>query len=190
MNTGKRLKMMLLAAMFAALTAVGAFLQIPLGFTSITLQTFFTLMAAVLLGPRWGTLSQAVYVLLGLVGLPIFTQGGGIGYFLKPSMGFLLGLIPMALVAGLVAGDPAEPKHRALRLAAALAAGELVLYLIGAPYMGLILNLHLGKAYTAAEIARIGCLIYLPGDLVKVVVLALLYRPLVRALTAAGVLRK
>ena len=71
---------LILAALFAALTAIGAFLKIPLGALSLTLQFFFTAMAGVLLGPRWGAASQAVYVALGLAGLPVFTMGGGLGY--------------------------------------------------------------------------------------------------------------
>ena len=62
---------LILAALFAALTAIGAFLKIPLGALSLTLQFFFTAMAGVLLGPRWGAASQAVYVALGLAGLPV-----------------------------------------------------------------------------------------------------------------------
>ena len=60
---------LILAALFAALTAIGAFLKIPLGALSLTLQFLFTAMAGVLLGPRWGAASQAVYVALGLAGL-------------------------------------------------------------------------------------------------------------------------
>ena len=98
----KTLIHMLLAALFAALTAVGAFLKIPVGTVSFTLQVFFTCMAGVLLGPYWGALSQLVYVALGLAGLPIFTMGGGLTYFAVPTFGFLLGLIPMAFVVGLL----------------------------------------------------------------------------------------
>ena len=87
-------------ALFAVLTAVGAFLRIPLGVSSITLQFLFTAMAGVLLGAGGGALSQAVYVVLGLVGLPIFTAGGGFGYVLQPTVGFLVGLIPSAAVIG------------------------------------------------------------------------------------------
>ena len=83
---------LILAALFAALTAIGAFLKIPLGALSLTLQFLFTAMAGVLLGPRWGAASQAVYVALGLAGLPVFTMGGGLGYVFQPSFGFLLGL--------------------------------------------------------------------------------------------------
>ena len=56
--------------MFAALTAVGAFIRIPFALSAITLQFFFTAMAGLVLGAGWGAASQAVYVLLGLVGLP------------------------------------------------------------------------------------------------------------------------
>ena len=71
-------RMMILAALFAALTAVGAFIRFPLGTMSVTLQFMFTAMAGVLLGAKWGAVSQAVYVVLGLVGLPVFTMVGGI----------------------------------------------------------------------------------------------------------------
>ena len=87
-------------ALLAALTAAGAFIRIPIGISVITLQFLFTAMAGVLLGPGGGALSQGVYVALGLVGLPIFTAGGGFGYVLQPSFGFLLGLIPTAAVIG------------------------------------------------------------------------------------------
>ena len=71
---------LVLTALFAALTAIGAFLRIPAGEISFTLQVFFTSMAGILLGPWWGAASQVVYVLLGLIGLPIFTEGGGLMY--------------------------------------------------------------------------------------------------------------
>ena len=74
---------LVLTALFAALTAIGAFLRIPAGEISFTLQVFFTSMAGILLGPWWGAASQVVYVLLGLIGLPIFTEGGGLWQSLR-----------------------------------------------------------------------------------------------------------
>ena len=184
------IKMLILTAMFAALTAVGAFIQVPLGFTSITLQVFFTCMAGVILGPKYGTLSQVVYVLLGLVGLPIFTQGGGFGYLVKPSMGFLFGLIPMALVVGLMTRrmNMNNVVMWYVRIFAAFLVGEVVLYAIGTPYMGVVLNSVLGKGMSAWAVFKAGCLIYLPGDLVKLVLAALICFPLNKALLKAGLL--
>ena len=120
MNT--RTRKLVYTALLAALTAVGAFLRIPMVYSSVTLQYLFTAMAGLLLGRRWGALSQAVYVLLGLVGLPIFTMGGGFGYVFQPTFGFLLGLIPAAWVVGAVAGESLDPKRMALASLAGLAA--------------------------------------------------------------------
>lgn len=167
----QKTKMLARAALLAALTAVGTFIKIPLGYSSITLQFFFTAMAGCLLGPYWGAASQGVYVLLGLVGLPIFTLGGGFGYVLQPTFGFLLGLIPSALVIGLITGKSLRP----LRIILACAAGLATLYAVGLPYMGLILNVYLGKGWSLGRLLRDGMLLFLPGDALKIAVAAILF---------------
>ena len=156
------------AAVMAALTAVGGFIRFPLGAMSFTLQDMFTVLAGVLLGWKWGAASQAVYVALGLMGLPIFTQGGGLGYVFQPSFGFLLGIIPAAALTGLLAGERGEVK----RVVPACVAGLAVMYLIGVPYMGMILNLYMGKGLSVWTIVKTGLLIYIPGDALKVAVVA------------------
>ena len=173
-----RTKMLARTALFAALTAVGAFIKIPLGVSSITLQFFFTAMAGCLLGPVWGTVSQGVYVLLGLVGLPIFTMGGGFGYIFQPTFGFLLGLIPCAWVIGLITKGGKSWWRGAL----ASLAGLAVLYAVGLPYMALILNGYMGAGWSLQRILRDGMLLFLPGDALKIVVGALLFPQLSRAL--------
>ena len=159
-------RMMILAALFAALTAVGAFIRFPLGTMSVTLQFMFTAMAGVLLGAKWGAVSQTVYVVLGLVGLPVFTMGGGIGYVMQPSFGFLLGLIPTAWVIGRLT----EKENGRWRIALACLAGLAVLYLIGLPYMYIFLK----GAWTIQKTIVSGCLIFLPFDLLKMVLASLL----------------
>ena len=167
---------LVLTALFAALTAIGAFLRIPAGEISFTLQVFFTSMAGILLGPWWGAASQVVYVLLGLIGLPIFTEGGGLMYLAKPSCGFLLGLPLMAMVIGLLTRDLKASTLRGhavrgmLRIALACVAGLAVLYLIGLPYMYFVLA---GKWSIQKTIVS-GCLIFLPFDALKIVVTTLL----------------
>ena len=167
----QKTKMLARTALLAALMAIGAFIKIPLGVSSITLQFFFTAMAGCLLGPMWGAVSQGVYVLLGLVGLPIFTLGGGFGYVLQPTFGFLLGLIPSAWVMGLITKKSRKP----LRIILACAAGLAVLYAVGLPYMALILNGYLGKGWSFGRLLRDGMLLFLPGDALKIAVAAILF---------------
>lgn len=173
-----KIRTMTRVALFAALTAVGAFIRIPLGYSSITLQTFFTAMAGCVLGPWYGALSQVVYVALGLVGLPIFTQGGGIGYLMQPTCGFLLGLIPAAWVIGRIAGRKPEPKQ----IVPACLLGYGVLYAIGVPYMALILNTFLGKGMGFSAIMWAGMIPFLPGDMIKILCITLLMPPILRQL--------
>ena len=163
---------MILCALFAALTAVGAFFKIPFALAAISLQFLFTAMAGVLLGAGYGALSQAVYVLIGLVGVPIFALGGGFSYIFQPTFGFLLGLIPCAYVIGKLAKRPLTFWRTALSMLAGLA----VLYAIGVPYMALIANGYLGKGLTFWQVIRRGMLIYLPGDLLKIVLGSLTLR--------------
>ena len=165
----KQTRMLVLTALFAALTAIGGFLKIPTPLSAVTLQFLFTVMAGVLLGPKWGALSQGVYVALGLAGLPVFTSGGGLSYLVHPTCGFLFGMIAAAAVVGTVAG-PGVPSPRRVFLAGL--AGLAVLYLIGLPYMYAVMNLYLGKGMTAWAVFRAGCLIFLPGDFVKLAVAA------------------
>ena len=94
-----------------------------------------------LLGAKYGALSQFVCVALGLVGLPIFTAGGGFGYLLYPTCGFLIGLIPAAWVIGKLTGGSRSIK----RIVPACLAGLAVLYLVGLPYMAVVLNVYMGK---------------------------------------------
>ena len=169
-------------ALLAALTAAGAFIRIPLGYASITLQFFFTAMAGCLLGPVWGPVSQAVYVALGLIGLPIFTQGGGLTYLLQPTCGFLIGLIPAAWVIGLLTAH--RPPHP-VRTALACRAGLAVLYAVGLPYMAVILNQYMGKAMDFSAILWAGMLPFLPGDMLKIAVTAALAPLLQKRLSAA-----
>jgi biotin transport system substrate-specific component len=92
-----------LITLFAALTALGARVTIPLPFTPVpvTLQVLFPLLAGLLLGGKRGALSQAEYVAAGLAGLPVFAEGGsGLTYFLGPTGGYLLGFIAAAFVVG------------------------------------------------------------------------------------------
>ena len=96
-------KDLVLCAMFVALIAVGAFIKIPVPVVPFTLQFLFTMLAGLLLGPVNGALAVVVYIVLGLIGLPIFTQGGGPGYIFQPSFGYIIGFAVAAYVNGKIA---------------------------------------------------------------------------------------
>ncbi len=169
---------LILCALFASLTAIGAFMRIPLGFTSVTLQFLFAAMAGLLLGPRYGALSQVVYLFLGLAGFPVFTQGGGPGYVLTPTFGFLLGLIPAAWLTGFFAGS--HPSSR--RVAISALVGLASLYLVGVPYLYFIMNFYLGHPMSVWDTIKSGMLVFLPGEAVKIAVLAFTAPPISRAM--------
>ena len=87
-NQGK-VKELVLFSLFTALTAIGAFIRVPVPLCPFTLQLLFTTLSGLILGSRKGAASVAVYVAFGLSGVPVFTQGGGPGYIFQPTFGYL-----------------------------------------------------------------------------------------------------
>ncbi|MCD7846158.1 MAG: biotin transporter BioY [Oscillospiraceae bacterium] len=168
---------LVLCALFAALTAVGAFIRVPTAWVSFTLQVLFVFLAGALLGPKYGAISQAVYVALGLVGIPIFTNGGGFTYVFQPSFGFLLSYIPAAALVGAVVGRREAPGF--WRIVCACLAGLAVIYAIGVPYMGLIINVYMGSEMGLKALLWSGMIMFLPFDGLKIVVTGLLAKPLI-----------
>lgn len=146
MNTRK----IVYIAMFAALTAAGAFVKIPVPFTPIvfTLQTLFVVASGLLLGARCGAISQLVYVCLGLFGLPVFTQGGGFGYVLQPSFGYLLAFPIGSFVTGLFASRLKSWKFWKVFWCASV--GMIIVYVIGISYQVAVLYLYTGLPKAAA----------------------------------------
>ena len=159
-------------ALFAALTAIGAFLHFQLFQATITLQFFFTAMAGLLLGAKLGALSQLLFL------VPIFAAGGGFGYIFNPTFGFLLGLIPTAWVIGKIA----EKDRSVPRLLLACFAGLAVLYLVGLPYIALIVNVYKGGNVSGMTLATAYMLPYLPGDCLKIVVSVILAPRILKAM--------
>ncbi len=157
-------------ALFAALIAVlGLVPAIQTGVIAvpITLQTAGVMLAGAVLGPRRGALAVALFLLVVAVGAPLLSGGrGGLGAFLGPSGGFLLGWVPGAYAVGLIAAR--LPRRRALPvLVLANAVGGIgVVYAFGIPFLAANAGISLGEAAT-------GSATFLPGDAAKVVVAAL-----------------
>lgn len=156
---------MTLSALFAVLTAVGAFIRIPFPPVPITLQTFFVFLSGALLGSRAGALAQVLYLGMGLIGLPIFSGGGGPQYILHPTFGYLLGFIAAAWVIGFISEKSNRPSFT-LYLSACLL-GTAVLYAAGAFVLYLNLNLLAGKEATLGQVIELGVLPFIAGDSLK-----------------------
>jgi len=154
-------------ALFSALTAIGALISIPLPFSHvpITLQTLFTYMAGAFLGSYLGALSQLIYVLMGVTGLPIFAKGSaGILVLLGPTGGYLVGFIPGAFVIGKLAEMKKNPSFR--RLLICMTAGTVVIYVLG------VLQLMNWVRIGVKEAIVLGVLPFIVGDALKILAAA------------------
>jgi biotin transport system substrate-specific component len=169
-----QLQLMAYASLAATLTAVGAYIHIPLGPVPVVLQNLFVLLAGLLLGSRWGAISIATYLLVGAIGFPVFSGArGGIAHLLGPTGGYLVGFLAAAYLTGYIS------EHFRNRVAAdvgAVVLGSVTIYAVGVPWLKIITGLTWGKALA------IGMLPFLPGDVLKAgaaVMLARKLRPLV-----------
>ena len=155
-----RTKSLAFTALFVALVAIGAFIRIPTPLVPITLQFAFCLAAAQTIGVKGGN-AVAIYLLMGLIGLPVFTEGGGFTYVLKPSFGYLIGMVTGTYICGLIVkykGD--KILFRLLGSFAAL----VIVDSFGATYMYLLYRYYLGETVGTWEFLVSAVAIFLPTD--------------------------
>lgn len=178
-----------LCGMFSALIAIGAFLKIdiPLPFYTMhfTLQWLFVMMAAFLLGKTKGTLAVCVYLMMGLVGLPIFAAGGGISYIFRAGFGFLLGFALAAFAMGWLNEKSGKNTFGAMLPISVI--GMILYYALGAVYFYLIKNVYTGDSIAFTVIVVQYCLITVIPDFILCVCACLLcarLKPLVAKFVA------
>lgn len=156
-------KNMILCALFTALIAVGAFIRIPLPILPFTLQFPFTLLAGLLLGGKLGSISVFTYIALGLMGIPIFTQGGGIGYLLKPSFGYIIGFCISAYVVGTMANKTPNPSYKQILFSNLI--GMAIVYLCGMAYYYVICNFVINSPISFWAVIWYCCLVTITTDI-------------------------
>ncbi len=154
---------------FVMATALGAFVRIPLPFTPvpITMQTFFVLLSGAFLGSGLGLTSQAIYLVIGCLGLPIFSQGNfGFAYILGPTGGYILGFIMAAYFIGrsLDAGI-----NKPWRVFLYFLTADLIILSCGSLWLSKVFNISLFKA------SLLGFLPFVPGNLIKISFATILY---------------
>ena len=169
-----------MTAIMAAVTCVLAPLSIPIGPVPVSLTILAIYLALYLLGWKLGTVSFVVYLLLGLVGLPVFSGfSGGLGKLAGPTGGYIIGFLPMAIVAGLFID---RFRNRGLQFVG-MVLGVVICYAFGTAWF------CISTGSTLAAALGLCVLPFLPFDLAKIVIVLIL-GPILRArLVKAGLLR-
>lgn len=149
-----------------ALVALLAKVSFFIGPVPITGQTLGVILVGAALGARRGAAALATYMLAGLAGLPVFAGAvAGPAYALAPSFGFVIGFIPAAFVAGWVA-ERAWDRRPALAFVGFVAA-SVIPFLVGVPYMAMILGVVMGHDVTAAAVLDAGVWPFIVPGLIK-----------------------
>lgn len=170
-------KKLVLCALFVALIAAGAFLKVPVPVVPFTLQFLFTMLAGLLLGGRLGGIAVCGYIILGLAGLPIFAQGGGLGYVLQPSFGYIIGFAAGAYITGTIAHQRQSPGFGRLLLANFTGLG--IVYLFGMIYYYLMSNFYLGSPIGLWPLFLYCFILAVPGDILLCILGAILAKRLI-----------
>lgn len=156
------------ASLFAALTGILGYLTIPLPFSPvpITGQTLAVMLAGCVLTPIQAGLSILTFLLMGVIGIPVFSGGrAGIGVIAGPSGGYLIGFLVGAVIISLIAR---RSRNFLVLLMACLVGGIVVVHVLGFPWLGHVTGMDMVSAIMA------GSLPFIPGDLFKVVIAAII----------------
>ena len=173
-------KDMVMCALCAALIVVCSWISIPAA-VPFTLQTFGVCVATGLLGTKRGSISVIVYIILGLVGLPVFSgYAGGVGKLVGPTGGYIIGYIPMAFIAGYITFKFIDKKYMAV---VGMVAGTAVLYLIGTIWFVIQMKCEVGYALSVCVVP------FLLDDAIKIVVATVLGIAVRERLVKAGIVK-
>lgn len=169
-------------ALMLALLIISAQFAIPIGPVAISLQSLVILLIGLTLPKKQATLTAILYLIAGLIGLPVFAQAtGGPQAIFLPSFGFVLSFIPAVWLMAIIRKKKFHQSIPADLIAVLI--GNLVIYLIGILYMIFILVFYLNTPITFWKVISIGLLPFIPGDIIKSVVALSMARQLNKHLT-------
>lgn len=151
----------ILITMFVVLITVGAFIKIPAPLVPFTLQFLFITLAGLLLGAKNGAIAVAIYIICGIVGLPVFSSGGGIGYIFQPTFGYIIGFGIAAFIIGGLSQNSLSLK----RMIVANFVGLLAVYAVGMLYYFIISNFYLNSAVGVWSLFLYCFILAAPGDI-------------------------
>ncbi len=153
------------SALFCTLICVGSFIRIPMpNLMPITLQTFFVLLTGLVLPVKASTLATVTYMALGLIGLPIFSGGGGLGYVLMPNFGFIIGFVVSSVIISFLVEKLI--KRNFWQYFAISLLGVAIIYITGILYFVLITNVFNSNDYSAIWFVQTVFLPFLPKEII------------------------
>lgn len=162
-------------SIFTALTIVGGFIKVPIlpNVLYFSMQSFVVIMSGFFLNPNDAFFAQFAYVILGLIGVPVFTQGGGIGYVFMPSFGYLLGF----MIGGFITSKIRlrQKTLSTVKLFLSGLCGLVFIYTIGSIYQVLIMWLYLQNSLSASFATLVPVIILFTIDCFLVYLLSLIY---------------
>lgn len=164
-------KKIIQCGIFTALIAISAFIRFPFVPVPFTLQTMLVALAGLMMGAKAGAASCLIYLIMGLIGIPVFSSGGGIGTLLSPTAGFLIGFIPCAFVTGLANNN----KKSFPRAFLSALSGSIVMYITAITYTYAITNLVTGQGIAISTLLVSYCAVFIPSDIIKAAVAAYIY---------------
>lgn len=162
---------LILISIFAVMTGIGRWIMIPMPFMPFTLQTLICMLSGLLLGAKYGAASQALYMLMGLAGLPFFTTGAGPSAVVMPTFGYVVGFIACSWVCGVLS--------KTGRYFLASLAGIAVMYVCGVAYLYFILNYWMdGVGASVYKVLSIGLFATVWIDVIKATAASVIARKL------------
>ena len=171
-----KVKDMTITAVMAALICIAGPLTIPMGPIPLSLATFAVYLAGAVTGKKYGTTAVGLYLLIGIIGVPVFSGfSGGFQKLAGVTGGYLIGYLPCAFLSG-IGAERAEKKERKWLLPLMMIAGTAVLYAIGTAWFMIQTGNALGAALSLCVIP------FLPGDAVKILAASIL-SPMIRKRT-------
>lgn len=172
-------KDLMVSALMTSLICVGAFIKIPLFVVPVTMQFFFVNFSIVYQSRKYAALTILTYIILGLIGLPVFSGGGGASYIFMPTFGYIIGF----LLASVISGTVKKQLNVSLKSNLIISSINIfIIYFCGVSYFYLLANFYLGNQIGILKLLVVGCLIFIPSDTISGILSSLLSDRIKRSL--------
>lgn len=160
-------------SMLLALLIIFTYIKFPLGAISFTMQLFIVFLIGIISTAMEGMLIIGIYIVLGLIGLPIFSMGGGLGYIYQPSFGFMLGFLLVCPIVKLIGKSLIRHQiNPYISYFIASLVGLIADYIVGILYAYFIFNLHLHKDFSFIKVMSLVVAPFVLFDIVKCILAA------------------